>query len=295
MAKHRPLEEQVVVITGASSGIGLCTALSAAERGAKLVLVARSEKVLGDAARTIDEQGGEAVAVAADVADRAQLQNAADTAIARFGRIDTWINDAGISIYGLLQDVSEEDSRRLFDVNYWGVVHGSLIALPHLAASGGTLINVGSEASDVVIPYQGMYAASKHAVKGFTDALRIEVEQMLKLPVSVVLIQPTAVNTPYPEHARNYMGEAAKLPPPLIDPSRVAQAMLEAAESGGRDVRVGAMASANIATGRLLPRLFDRLAAMRAKTQQADAPAHERSDALYRPSESGRIHGNPPG
>jgi short-subunit dehydrogenase len=229
------------------------------------------------------------------VADRAQLQNAADTAIARFGRIDTWINDAGISIYGLLQDVSEEDSRRLFDVNYWGVVHGSLIALPHLAASGGTLINVGSEASDVVIPYQGMYAASKHAVKGFTDALRIEVEQMLKLPVSVVLIQPTAVNTPYPEHARNYMGEAAKLPPPLIDPSRVAQAMLEAAESGGRDVRVGAMASANIATGRLLPRLFDRLAAMRAKTQQADAPAHERSDALYRPSESGRIHGNPPG
>lgn len=295
MAKHRPLEEQVVVITGASSGIGLCTALSAAERGAKLVLVARSEEVLGDVARTIDEQGGEAVAVAADVADRAQLQNAADTAIARFGRIDTWINDAGISIYGLLQDVSEEDSRRLFDVNYWGVVHGSLIALPHLAASGGTLINVGSEASDVVIPYQGMYAASKHAVKGFTDALRIEVEQMLKLPVSVVLIQPTAVNTPYPEHARNYMGEAAKLPPPLIDPSRVAQAMLEAAESGGRDVRVGAMASANIATGRLLPRLFDRLAAMRAKTQQADAPAHERSDALYRPSESGRIHGNPPG
>lgn len=295
MAKHRPLEEQVVVITGASSGIGLCTALSAAERGAKLVLVARSEEVLGDVARTIDEQGGEAVAVAADVADRAQLQNAADTAIARFGRIDTWINDAGISIYGLLQDVSEEDSRRLFDVNYWGVVHGSLIALPHLVASGGTLINVGSEASDVVIPYQGMYAASKHAVKGFTDALRIEVEQMLKLPVSVVLIQPTAVNTPYPEHARNYMGEAAKLPPPLIDPSRVAQAMLEAAESGGRDVRVGAMASANIATGRLLPRLFDRLAAMRAKTQQADAPAHERSDALYRPSESGRIHGNPPG
>jgi short-subunit dehydrogenase len=295
MAKHRPLEEQVVVITGASSGIGLCTALSAAERGAKLVLVARSEEVLGDVARTIEEQGGEAVAVAADVADRAQLQNAADTAIARFGRIDTWINDAGISIYGLLQDVSEEDSRRLFDVNYWGLVHGSLIALPHLAASGGTLINVGSEASDVVIPYQGMYAASKHAVKGFTDALRIEVEQMLKLPVSVVLIQPTAVNTPYPEHARNYMGEAAKLPPPLIDPSRVAQAMLEAAESGGRDVRVGAMASANIATGRLLPRLFDRLAAMRAKTQQADAPAHERSDALYRPSESGRIHGNPPG
>jgi short-subunit dehydrogenase len=295
MAKHRPLEEQVVVITGASSGIGLCTALSAAERGAKLVLVARSKEVLGDVARTIDEQGGEAVAVAADVADRAQLQNAADTAIARFGRIDTWINDAGIAIYGLLQDVSDEDSRRLFDVNYWGVVHGSLIALPHLAASGGTLINVGSEASDVVIPYQGMYAASKHAVKGFTDALRIEVEQMLKLSVSVVLIQPTAVNTPYPEHARDYMGEAAKLPPPLIDPSRVAQAMLEAAESGGRDVRVGAMASANIATGRLLPRLFDRLAAMRAKTQQADAPAHERSDALYRPSESGRIHGNPPG
>lgn len=289
--QHRPLDQQVIIVTGASSGIGLCTALLAAERGAKLVLVARSGQTLAEAVQTIRESGGDAIAVAADVGDRAQLEAAAAAAIDRYGRIDTWINNAGVAIYGKLAQVDEGDSRRLFDVNFWGVVNGSLIALPHLIASEGVLINLGSEASDAVVPLQGMYSASKHAVKGFTDALRVELEHVDRRPVSVVLIQPTAVDTPYPEHARNYLPQEPKLPGPMIAPMRVAEAILDAAERGGRDIKVGLMAKANTAVTHMLPRLADRMSAMRGGQQQRPEPARHPEGTLYRAGESGRIHG----
>jgi NADP-dependent 3-hydroxy acid dehydrogenase YdfG len=199
----KPLDQQVIVITGASSGIGLATAEAAAKEGAKLVLASRSAKALQEIATRINANGGEAVHVVADVGDRSQVERIAEAALSRFGRIDTWINDAGVSIYGRLVEVSEKDSRRLFDTNFWGVVNGSLAALPHLLKQGGALINVGSEVSDAVVPLQGMYSASKHAVKGFTDALRVEIEEVDKAQVSITLIQPTAVNTPYPQHAKN--------------------------------------------------------------------------------------------
>lgn len=153
------------------------------------------------------------------------------------------------------------------------------------------MINIGSEASEAVVPWQGMYSASKHAVKGFTDSLRIEIEGLAKQPVSVVLIQPTAVDTPYPQHARNYMQAEPQLPPPLIEPMRVANAILHAAEHGGRDVKVGAMANANITVTRLMPRVADALSAMRSKTQQQDRAAVDPAGTLYRAGESGRING----
>ncbi|MEB1530444.1 SDR family oxidoreductase [Xanthomonas sp. WHRI 7945] len=290
--RHHPIEQQVMVITGASSGIGLCTALMAAERGAKLVLVARSRDTLDDTVRTIRDAGGEAIAVAADVAERKQLEAAAAEAIRHYGRIDTWVNNAGVAIYGKLAEVVDQDSKRLFDVNFWGVVHGSLVALPHLIASHGSLINLGSEASEAVVPLQGMYSASKHAVKGFTDALRIELEHVDKLPVSVVLIQPTAVDTPYPQHARNYMREEPTLPKPMIAPMRVAEAILHAAEHGGRDVKVGLLAKANTAVTHMLPRLADRMSAMRGEQQKQPVPARDADGTLYRAGESGRIHGS---
>src|SRR5947209_3263702 len=193
--KLKPVEGQGIVITGASSGIGLATAEAAAKRGAKLVLAARSGKTLDQVASRLNATGARAITVMADVVDRAAVERIAEAAIQRFGRIDTWVNDAGVAIFGRLDEVSEEDSRRLFDTNFWGVVNGSLVALPHLRTSGGALINVGSEVSDAVLPLQGMYAASKHAVKGFTDSLRIEVQEVDKAPVSITLIQPTAVNT----------------------------------------------------------------------------------------------------
>jgi short-subunit dehydrogenase len=288
----KPIHEQVIVITGASSGIGLATAYEAAKQGAKVVLSARSESTLADVAASISEQGGEASYVAADVADRAQVQRIAEVAIEKYGRIDTWVNDAGVSIFGRLDEVSDEDNRRLFDTNFWGVVNGSLVALPHLKASRGALINVGSEVSDAVVPLQGIYSASKHAVKGFTDALRVELEQVDKAAIAITLIQPTAVNTPYPEHAGNYMDREPQLPSPRIDPDKVAKAILDAAIHHRRDVKVGAMAIFNTLTAKLAPALADRMTAKQAGRQQRRAPAtRDRKGSLYQAGGTGQVRG----
>ncbi len=290
---HKPLAQQVIVITGASSGIGLATAEAAAKERALLVIAARSDDTLLEIAQRLQALGSpQAVPVVADVASRADLQRIADEAISRFGRIDTWINDAGLSIYGRLDEVTEDDSRRLFDINFWGVVNGSLIALPYLRQHGGALINVGSEVSDAVIPLQGMYSASKHAVKGFTDALRVEVEDIDKAPVTITLIQPTAVDTPFPQHARNYMDREPKLPTPMIEPEKVAEAILKAATEGGRDIKVGSMAKLNTAMAKVAPSLGDKMSAMQADRQQEDeAPLHPEG-TLHQPGREGRIHGH---
>ncbi|MFC0679712.1 SDR family oxidoreductase [Lysobacter korlensis] len=291
---HRPIDQQVIVITGATSGIGLCTALLAAERGAKVVLAARSAGTLDAVAEQIRFDGGEAVVVAADVGVRADVARIAETAVERFGGVDTWVNNAGVSVYGRLDEVSEEDSRRLFDTNFWGVVNGSLEALALLRRRGGALINIGSEVCESVLPLQGMYSTSKHAVKGFTDALRVEVEQIDRAPVSITLIQPAAVNTPYPQHARNYMDREPKLPSRMLDPHRVAEAILKAAVDGGRDVKVGAMAYMNTTMARLLPRVSDLMSARRVDQQQADVEPQFPQGALHRPHDTGRIYGSVP-
>jgi short-subunit dehydrogenase len=293
--KLKPLDQQVIVITGASSGIGLATAETAARKGAKVVLAARSGERLDEIARRINSEGGEALAVPCDVSDRAQVNRLAQEAITRFGRIDTWVNDAGIAIYGRLDEVSEEDNRRLFETNFWGVVHGSLAALPHLKRGGGALINLGSEVSEAAILLLGMYTASKHAVKGFTDSLRVEVEDLDKAPVSITLIQVTAVDTPFPQHARNYQDKEAKLPTPQIEPQQVADAILEAAVTPTRSKKVGVMAAVNTTMAKVLPSLGDKMAAMQADRQHYDEPPRNPEGALYRPSQetqvAGQMHG----
>jgi short-subunit dehydrogenase len=290
---HKPIPEQVIVLTGASSGIGLATAQAAARQGARLVLAARSQQTLHEISGRLQAEGGsEVVYVVADVGSSTDVHRIAHAAIERFGRIDTWINNAGVSIFGRLDQVSEDDNRRLFDTNFWGVVNGSLIALPHLRASGGALINVGSEVSDAVVPLQGMYVASKHAVKGFTDALRMEVEELDKAPVTITLIQPTAVDTPYPQHARNYMDQQAKLPMEGIAPEKVAEAILEAAVKGGRDVTVGVVAKLNTTLAKVMPAAADKLAHTLATRQREDEPPHHPEGTLYQPGNDGRVHGS---
>src|SRR4051812_14394972 len=287
--KLKPLDQQVIVITGASSGIGRATAEAAAARGATVVLAARSEHALRDLCRAIEATGGMAAYAVVDVGQRADLEALASFAVGRFGRIDTWVNNAGVAIYGRLDEVSEADNRRLFDTNFWGVVNGSLVALGYLRQHGGALINVGSEVSDAIVPLQGMYAASKHAVKGFTDALRVELEHIEDLPVSITLIQPTAVNTPYPQHARNYLDREPKLPTPQIDPVKVADAILSAAVTPARDVKVGAMAKLNTTMAKIAPSIGDRMAAAQADRQTYDEPPRNPEGALFKPSGGGAV------
>ncbi|HUR26590.1 MAG TPA: SDR family NAD(P)-dependent oxidoreductase, partial [Planctomycetota bacterium] len=207
----------------------MATAEAAAAKGASLVLIARSAITLQRLARKIDDTGRRALSVVCDVSDRNAVELAARQAMEHFGRIDTWVNDAGVGIYGRLDEVLEADSRRMFDVNFWGVVHGSLAALRYLKLQGGTLINVGSEVSEGSVALLGMYTAAKQAVRGFTDALRIETQEVDKSNVSITLIEPQSVDTPFPQHARNYMDREPRLSSPTVSAERVAKAILRAA------------------------------------------------------------------
>ena len=280
--KLKNISEQTIVITGASSGIGLTTARMAAEQGAKLVLIARNESALSELANQINANGGRAIFIAADVADENALREAANRAKAEFGGFDTWVNNAGGAIYGKITDVTNEDSRRLFETNFWGVVYGSRIAVEHLREKGGALINIGSEVSDIAVPLIGMYAASKHAVKGFTDAFRMEIEAD-KLPISVTLIKPTAIHTPFPEHAKNYMDFEPTLPPPVYAPELVAEAILHCAQNQVRDFFVGEAAAAHSAMAAYAPRLTDKLMAATGESQQdSGKPSNpNRPEGLY--------------
>ena len=267
-ATLKPLKQQVMVITGASSGIGLATALAAAKKKVKLVLAARSDETLKNLADQITSSGGEAIAVHCDVAEKSEIEQVARSAIEHFGRIDTWVNNAGMGMHGRLDETDVEDGKRLFDINFWGVVYGSLAALPHLKKEGGALINVGSEVSEASAPLLGLYTASKHAVKGFTDCLRIEIENVDEAPVSITLIQPTAVNTPFPEHSRNFMDSEPKLPTPMIDPDMVAKAILKAAVKPTRSKKVGSKAVVNTMVATMLPSCGDSMAAREVDRQQ---------------------------
>lgn len=293
--KLKPINEQVIVITGASSGIGLATAMLAAKRGAKVVLAARSDEALDSCVAKIASEGGEAISVYCDVTKREDVERLAETAITRFGRIDTWVNNAGLAVYGRLDEVSDEDSRKLFDVNFWGVVYGSLVALPFLKSNGGALINIGSEVSDATPPLIGMYSASKHAVKGFTDALRVEIENVDKRNVAITLIQPTAVDTPFPQHARSYLEVEPQLPDPKIEPNDVAEAILDAAAHHRRDVTVGAMSKINTLTAKIAPSLADKMGATSVEKQKSDEPPRDPAGSLDAPKGEGRIHGDGPG
>jgi short-subunit dehydrogenase len=288
----KKLKEQVIVITGASSGIGLATARMAARRGAKLVLAARNQSELTRICDEIGRSGGDARWVAADVAREQDLMRVAAEAAGHFGRIDTWVNNAGVSIYGRILDTPVDDARRLFDTNFWGVVYGSRAALGYLRASGGALINVGSVVSDVAVPLQGFYSASKHAVKGFTDALRMELEEQ-KAPVSVTLIKPAAIDTPYTQHAKNLLGDEPTHAPPVYNPDLVADAILHAAEHPVRDLFVGGGAKLMSVMGRYTPRIADKyMESTLISGTHSGRPRESRGDALYAPSFGGEEKGN---
>ena len=283
----KPLNDQVLVITGASSGIGLTTARMAARKGAQLVLAARNESALRELEQEINEKTpGQAIAVVADVGREEDVHRIADAAVERFDGIDTWVNNAGVSIYGRIEEVDLSDARRMFDTDFWGVVHGSRVALRHLRDHGGALINVGSTVSDRAIPLQGFYVASKHAVKGFTDSLRMEIEEA-GVPISVTLIKPAGINTPFTQHAKNYMGNEPDFPPPVYAPETVARSILHAATHVVRDIMVGSAAKTFSVAEKYMPRVTDRYMEKTMFTQQQkkSRPRQRRPDALYRAGE----------
>lgn len=291
----KKLSAQVIVITGPTSGIGLVTARMAAKRGARLVLAARTGGALRELADEIRSAGGQAAYAVTDVTDMRQVRDVADIAIKTFGGFDTWVNNAAVSIYGKFEDVSLEDHRKLFETNYWGLVHGSLVAAEHLKLRGGALINIGSVLSDRSVPIQGTYCASKHAVKGFTDALRMELEHD-QAPISVTLIKPASIDTPYRQHAKNYLRNEPKNPWPVYAPEPVAEAILYAAEHPIRDIYVGGVSRALSVGSFLTPRVTDKIMeSVMFDGQQEDHGSSSPHAGLDQPSGSLLERGGYPG
>lgn len=285
----KPISEQVILITGASSGIGLVTARAAAGRGAAVVLVARQRSAIDEAAEDIRRCGGRAASFAADVADAEAVRRAARQALETFGALDTWVNNAGVSSYGRLDQMSPEEHRRIFETNYCGVVNGSMTALEHLRETGGAIINIGSVLSDLAFPLQAPYVASKHAVQGFTNALRQEVQDAA-LPISITLIKPGTIDTPLSEHAASHLSAEPRNPPPVYAPDIVANAILYAAEHPSRELVVGGGGRLLIGMYRLAPGLSDRLMSRVARWYQhsREAPVHASHRGPFEPS--GDLH-----
>ena len=288
----KKLSEQVIVITGASSGIGLAAARTAARRGARLVLAARSGDDLRQLVDELNAKGTRAVHVAADVGSEEDVRRIADTAQREFGGFDTWVNNAGVSVYGKAVEVSIEEMRRVIETNLWGVVHGSRIACETLCRRGGALINVGSEVSDKAVPLQAIYSASKHAVKGWTDALRMELEYE-QAPVSVTLIKPGPIDTPYTQHAKNYLRDQPQHAPPVYDPQSVADAILHAATTPVRDLFVGGGAKFVSAMGHYAPRMTDRFVGNTIIPGTHSGRPRRGQDALHRKGGGLRERGDP--
>jgi short-subunit dehydrogenase len=283
--KLKPLNQQVMVITGATSGIGLSTARAAAAKGASLVLTARNADALKAVCDDLSGKGAACAWLVADVGVKAEVEAVAALASARFGGFDTWVNNAGVTIIGPICDTSIEDQRRLFDTNYWGVVNGSLTAVEHFRTrqGGGAVINVGSALGDVAAPQLGAYSASKHAVKAFTAALRMELASQ-GWPVSVSLIKPQTADTPLAAHARNLTGLALETPTSVYATPLVAQAILYAATHPVKTLSVGDASSPFFSLiGAVSPWLARRLMHAPALNRERVARTDVPEDNLHHP------------
>lgn len=286
----KPLNEQAIVVTGATSGIGLATARRAAKAGACVFLIARGENDLKALCEELQAQGARVAWAVADVADYDALAEAADKCRRLFGGFDTWVNNAGVSIYGPIRETTLEDQRRLFETNYWGLVNGSMVAVEHLRGrpGGGAIINVGSILSDAPIPVQGVYSASKHAVKGFTNALRMELIRE-GAPISLSLIKPAAVDSPYSKHARNLTGYAVHNPQPVYATHVVADTILYCASHPIREITVGGGGRLIASLYAAFPGLAEPLLARFAPSLMRDRHSAYQpyDDGLYDPTDDG--------
>lgn len=211
----KPIAQQVVAVVGASSGIGRETALKFAKKGAKVVVSARSQPGLESLVDEIRNFGGEATAITADVSDFEQVKAIADKAIEQYGRLDTWVHCAAVSLYATFEETKPEEFKRIIDVNLMGQVHGAMAALPHLKREGrGALIHISSVEAKRSFPLQSAYAASKHAIDGFLEALRVELMHE-NLPISVTNVMPASINTPLFSKARTKLGVLPMGAPPI--------------------------------------------------------------------------------
>jgi NAD(P)-dependent dehydrogenase (short-subunit alcohol dehydrogenase family) len=288
MMQLKPVEEQVVVVMGASSGIGRDAALQFANRGARVVVSARGEKGLDSLVEELRSDGGLAVAVPADVAEFARVREVADRAVEEYGRLDTWVHLAAVGLYATFEQTTPEEFQQVVDVNLMGQVYGAMAALPHIKREGrGALIHISSLEAKRSFPFHSAYAAAKHGIDGFLEALRVELKHE-GWPISITQVMPGTINTPLFDKARTKLGVKPVGLPPIYEPGVVTDVILYAAEHPARDLVAGGAAQAMILNQRLSPRLVDAILATRVgfEPQKTGEPKSEDApDNLFGPIE----------
>jgi NAD(P)-dependent dehydrogenase (short-subunit alcohol dehydrogenase family) len=287
----RNLEDRVVVITGASSGLGRATAMELASRGCRLVLAARDRAALED---TANQCHGRATIVETDVTSMAEVQQLADAAIAAHGRIDVWINNAGITLYGFLEDAPLEEHERVIETNLFGAIYGARAVVPIFRGQHqGILINVGSVLSSVGQAFVPSYVISKFGVHGLTEALRVELAD--ERDVHVCTVFPYAIDTPHFQSAANYIGKEPRALPPTQSPEKVAKAIAGMIARPRRQRFVPRTIRLGLLWHYLMPRTVERLLldTLR-KWHISREPEQIGSGNLYEPGDTGKRHGDRP-
>jgi NAD(P)-dependent dehydrogenase (short-subunit alcohol dehydrogenase family) len=287
MMQLKPVEEQVVALMGASSGIGRETALRFARRGARVVVSARSEEALNSLVDEIRSEGGEATALVAEAADFDQVKAVADRAAQEYGRLDTWVHLSAVSIFAKFEEITPEEFKRIVEVDLLGQAYGAMAALPHIKREGrGALIHISSILARRSVPLQSPYCASKRGIEGFLESLRVELRHD-GWPIGVTNVMPASVNTPFWNKARTKMGVKPMGFPPIYQPGVVADAVIYAAANPTRDIVAGGAGKGMLLGQRLSPSLMDAVMARAGfKGQQTDEPRSEGApDALFAPME----------
>ena len=276
---------KTVVVTGASAGVGRAVAVAFARRGWNVAVLARGADRLEAARREIEVVGGRGLAIPTDVAEAQAVFAAADRVVDEWGGIDVWVNNAMVTIYSPVHEVSPEEFRRVTEVTYLGQVHGTLAALRHMRPrDAGTILQVGSALSYRAIPLQSAYCAAKFAVRGFTDALRSELERA-KSRIRLTMVQLPAVNTPQFDWARSRLPRRPQPVPPIYQPEPVAEAICRAAEEAPRELWLGLPSVKAILGTMAIPDLLDSYLAQAAwNGQMTDEPANPRPDNLFEPA-----------
>jgi len=290
MSHH--LSDLVVVITGASSGIGKATALRFAEQGAHGVLAGRREDSLRQLAEECRELGVRSLAVKTDVTDESQMAELCRRALAEFGRIDVWVNNAGVMLYGRVEDTPSHAMRRVFETNVFGYMYGARGVLPQFRRQGhGTLINVASMVGKAGVAYMSAYVASKHALIGFADCLRQEL-MLDGTDVKVCTVMPASIDTPLFQHAANYTGQQGQPIKPIYNADDVADAIVRCLEKPEREVYVGSMGRVTAFNRTISPALHDTVTARVAQSQQfGETPVPRTDGNLYQPKGPDTISG----
>lgn len=289
----RDVEGAVVVVTGASSGIGRATARAFAREGATVVMAARREQALEEAAEEIRKGGGKAAAVVADVADERAVEELAAGAVRDFGRIDVWVNNAGVYLLGKFDETPAAEHRRVIETNLFGTFHGSIAALRRFREQGrGVLVNVSSMTARVPQPYAGAYVASKHAIRGLGMVLRQELALEGADGIHVCTVMPASIDTPLFRHAANYTGRAVQAMKPVYPAEAVAETIVSLALRPRREVFVGNAARLLSMPHALAPGLVDRITAtLTSRVQLAGEAVPPTPGNLFQPMPEGTAVG----